>query len=446
MTVRVRFAPSPTGRLHVGNIYIALANWLFARHAGGRFVLRFDDTDRERSTAESAAGIETDLRWLGLDWHELVRQSERERLYADAVEQLKARGRLYGCYETPEELDLKRKSLQQRHLPPVYDRAALKLTDADRARLESEGRRPHWRFLLNREDVRWDDLVRGPQHIDESSQSDPILVRADGSYLYTLPSVVDDIDLAISHVVRGNDHVTNTAAQIQLFQALGAKPPKFAHLPLLTDAVGAGLSKRIGSLSIGDLRVDGIEAMAITSYLARIGTADPIEAKQSLDELAAGFELGKFGRASPKFDAGELRHLNSRVLHGMAYPAVRERLAALDLGQVDEALWNAARGNIDKLADIAEWLEVCRGSVAPAIEDAGFTSSAADLLPPEPWDGATWPAWTNALKSATGRKGKELFRPLRLALTARGHGPEMKDLLPLIGRAKALARLRGQAA
>ncbi|MGH6831163.1 MAG: glutamate--tRNA ligase, partial [Methylocella sp.] len=285
-----------------------------------------------------------------------------------------------------------------------------------------------------------------PQHIDESSQSDPILVRADGSYLYTLPSVVDDIDLAISHVVRGNDHVTNTAAQIQLFEALGARPPRFAHLPLLTDAVGAGLSKRIGSLSIGELRASGIEAMAINSYLARIGTADAIEANQTLDELAAGFELGKFGRASPKFDEVELRHLNARVLHGLSYPAVRERLAALGLSQVDEALWNAASGNIGRLDEIGEWLAVCHGPVVPAIDDAVFANAAADLLPSEPWDGATWSAWTGAVKTATGRKGKELFRPLRLALTARDHGPEMKDLLPLIGRAKALTRLRGQSA
>jgi glutamyl-tRNA synthetase len=446
MTVRVRFAPSPTGRLHVGNIYIALANWLFARRAGGEFILRFDDTDRERSTAASAAGIEEDLRWLGLAWDQLARQSERERLYAEAVGQLKARGRLYGCYETPEELDLKRKSLQQRHLPPVYDRAALKLTDAERARLEGEGRRPHWRFLLDREDVRWDDLVRGPQHIDESSQSDPILVRADGSYLYTLPSVVDDIDLAVSHVIRGNDHVTNTAAQIQLFEALGARPPKFAHLPLLTDTAGAGLSKRIGGLAIADMRERGIEAMAIASYLARIGTADAIEARQSLDELAAGFELGKFGRASPKFDESELRHLNARVLHGASFDGVRPRLAAMKLGQVDEALWNAARGNLERLADIAEWLEVCRGEVQPAIDDPAFIGTAAGLLPPAPWSTGTWAEWAGAVKAVTGRKGKELFRPLRLALTARDHGPEMKDLLPLIGRDKALARLRGETA
>lgn len=446
MTVRVRFAPSPTGRLHVGNIYIALANWLFARRAGGTFVLRLDDTDRERSTAEFAAGIEEDLRWLGLAWQEKARQSDRFASYDAAVAKLRGAGRLYPCYETPEELELKRKSQLQRHLPPVYDRAALQLGDADRARLEAAGLRPHWRFLLERSDVRWDDLVRGSQHIDEASQSDPVLVRADGSYLYTLPSVVDDIDLRISHVVRGADHVTNTGTQIQLFRALGVEPPAFAHLPLLADAAGGGLSKRTGSLSIAELRADGIEALAIDSYLAHLGTTDRIEPKLSLDDLAAGFALDHYNAATPKFDLAELARLSARLLHLTSYAAVAGRLNALGLDAVDEPLWNVARANIGKLADLREWLEVCLGSVAPVMEDAAFAAAAAQLLPAEPWDGSTWSAWTAAVKQATGRKGKELFRPLRQALTGRDHGPEMKDLLPLIGRAKAAARLNGEAA
>ena len=443
MTVRVRFAPSPTGRLHVGNIYIALANWLFARKQGGTFVLRLDDTDRDRSTAEFAAGIETDLHWLGLEWQEKVRQSDRFASYDAAVAKLRTAGRLYPCYETPEELELKRRSQLQRHLPPVYDRAALKLTDAERARLEAGGQRPHWRFLLEHRDVRWDDLVRGPQHIDEASQSDPVLVRADGSYLYTLPSVVDDIELAITHVIRGADHVTNTGTQAQLFQALGASPPQFGHLPLLADISGEGLSKRTGSLSIGDLRADGIEAMAIDSYLAHLGTSDRIEPKLTLNELATGFALDHYNAATPKFDLAELAHLSARLLHITPFAALRERLAALGLA-IDEPLWNVARANIGRLADLREWLEVCRGAVAPVIDDAAFAAIAATLLPPEPWNGGTWSAWTTAVKDATGRKGKELFRPLRLALTGRDHGPEMKDLLPFIGRAKAVARLRGQ--
>jgi glutamyl-tRNA synthetase len=443
MAVRVRFAPSPTGRLHVGNIYIALANWLFARKEGGAFVLRFDDTDRDRSTAEFAAGIEEDLRWLGLEWHERVRQSDRFASYDAAVARLKAAGRLYPCYETPEELELKRRSQLQRHLPPAYDRAALKLTDADRARLESAGQHPHWRFLLEHKDVRWDDLVRGRQHIDEASQSDPILVRADGSYLYTLPSVVDDIELAITHVIRGADHVTNTGTQAQLFQALGAPPPRFGHLPLLADISGEGLSKRTGSLSIAELRADGIEALAIDSYLAHLGTTDRIEPKLSLDELASGFALDHYNAATPKFDLAELRHLSARLLHITPFAAIRERLASSNLA-LDEPLWTVARANIGRLTDLREWLDVCRGTVAPVIDDAAFAAKAAELLPSEPWDGNTWSAWTAAVKDATGRKGAALFRPLRLALTGRDHGPEMRDLLPLIGRAKASARLRGE--
>jgi glutamyl-tRNA synthetase len=445
MTVRVRFAPSPTGRLHVGNVYIALANWLFAHRHGGAFVLRFDDTDRERSTQVFAEGIEYDLRWLGLEWQQKVRQSDRLAPHDTAVAKLKAAGRLYPCYETPEELELKRKSQLQRHLPPVYDRAALKLSDADRQRLEASGRRPHWRFLLERRDVRWDDLVRGPQHVDEASQSDPVLVRADGSYLYTLPSIVDDIELGITHVIRGSDHVTNTGAQIQLFQALGAAPPRFAHLPLLANVSGEGLSKRTGSLSIADLRAAGIEAMAINSYLAHLGTVDRIEPKLRLAELVESFALDHYNAATPKFDLAELEHLSARILHITPFPMVAARLADLGLHDVDEPLWTVARANITRLDDLREWLEVCRGTIAPVIDDRSFASKAEALLPAEPWNGNTWSAWTAAVQDATGRKGRELFRPLRLALTGRDHGPEMKDLLPLIGRARASARLRGEA-
>ncbi len=445
MSTRVRFAPSPTGRLHVGNIYFALANWLFAHKESGAFILRLDDTDRERSAAAFAAGIEEDLAWLGLEWDEKVRQSDRLASYDAAVSRLKAAGRLYPCYETPEELELKRKSQLQRHLPPVYDRAALELTDADRRRLEAAGHRPYWRFLLERTDVRWDDLVRGPQHIDEASQSDPVLVRADGTYLYTLTSIVDDIELGITHVIRGADHVSNTGTQIQLFQALDAAPSRFAHLPLLTDVGGEGLSKRTDSLSIADLRAGGIEAMAINSYLAHLGTVDRIEPKLRLAELAECFALHRYNAATPKFDRVEVEHLSARVLHITSFAAISGRLTDLGLAGVDEPLWTVARANIGKLADLREWLEVCRGTVAPVIDDRAFAAKAAELLPPEPWNGGAWSAWTTAVKEATGRKGKELFRPLRLALTGRDHGPEMKDLLPLIGRARAAARLRGEA-
>jgi len=444
--IRVRFAPSPTGRLHAGNAFVALANKLFALRHGGEFLLRLDDTDVERSSADHAKAIEDDLAWLGLTWDAFARQSERGAEYAAAVVRLKASGRLYPCFETPDELEAKRRDQQRRHLPPIYDRAALSLPEAERARLLAEGQRPHWRFLLNRETARWDDLVRGPQAIDEASQSDPILVRADGSYLYTLPSVLDDIALGVTHVIRGNDHVTNTGTQIQLFVALGAAPPAFAHLPLLADAEGGPLSKRLGGLSLEELRGAGVEALALAAYLARLGTGEPMEPVASLPDLATGFDLARFGRGSPRFDRRDLMRLNARLLHGLPFEAVAQHLAALGLGDIDPALWEAVRGNVETLAGLSEWRQVCRGPLAPVIEDQALVAEARRLLPPEPWTDATWAALTGAVAAATGRKGKALYHPLRLALTGRDHGPEMRNLLPLIGRERALARLGGQTA
>ncbi|WIM14362.1 glutamate--tRNA ligase [Enhydrobacter sp.] len=439
---RVRFAPSPTGLLHVGNIRAALFNWLYARRHGGRFVLRLDDTDRQRSKPEYEAAIERDLAWLGLAWDARERQSDRLAHYDEARDRLIAAGRLYPCYETPEELEFKRKRLLAQGRPPVYDRAALRLDEAAGRKLEGEGRHPHWRFRLASEAVRWDDLVRGPQHVDEASQSDPVLVRADGSYLYSFTSVVDDIAFAITHVIRGEDHVTNTGAQIQMFRALDAAVPAFAHLPLLVDASGGGLSKRAGSLSIADLRERGIEALAIDALLARLGTADPVEPVASLDALVATVDFARVGRAAARFSEEELRQLSARTLHMLPYEAVRDRLD----GSVDEALWLAVRGNLATLADASVWAEVVHGPIAPAIEDAPFLREAAKALPVEPWGEGTWKIWTGALSAASGRKGRALFHPLRLALTGRDTGPEMARLLPLIGRARAAARLLGQAA
>jgi glutamyl-tRNA synthetase len=439
MSRRVRIAPSPTGRLHIGNAYIALANWLYARQQGdGWFLLRLDDTDRERSTAAFAEAIETDMRWLGLTWDEKASQSTRFDRYDAAAGRLKAAGHLYPCYETPEELALKRKLQLQRGEPPVYDRAALKLSDSDRARLEAAGHRPHWRFKLSGGLSSWTDLVRGPQQIDEASQSDPVLIRADGSYLYTLTSAVDDIDFAITAVIRGADHVTNTGAQIELFKALGGPVPNFGHLPLLSDTSGAGLSKRTGSLSLGDLREQGIEAMAIDSYLAKIG-AGAHEPRLSLEELASEFDIAAFHGGSPRFDPAELLHLNARLLHLLPYAAVADRLPR----GVDEALWLAVRGNIERLGEAGDWLHICRDAIEPIIEDRDLCLKAAEMLPTEPWHDTTWQAWTESLKSALGKGGRALFHPLRLALTGRENGPELKLLLPLIGRARAAARLQG---
>ncbi|MBI2256996.1 MAG: glutamate--tRNA ligase [Proteobacteria bacterium] len=440
MSVRVRFAPSPTGRLHVGNIYIALNNWLFARQRNGHFLLRLDDTDTERSTAEFAEGIETDLRWLGLTWDSFARQVDRIADYDVAAEKLKASGRLYPCYESAEELALKRK------IHRVYDRAALKLTAEDRARLEAEGKRPHWRFKLDHRRVEWNDLVRGPEHIDAASQSDPVLIRENGTYLYTFTSVVDDIALGMTHIIRGADHVTNTGTQTQIFEALGAKAPEFAHLPLLVDAAGDGLSKRLGSLSISDLRDQGLEPMALNTYLAHIGTGVPLVVKPHLDDLVKSHDLSKFGKSSPRFDPAELLHLNARLLHLLPFEEAKAHLAGVGLAEVDAALWDVARANVEKIEEIGEWQRICRGTIAPQIVDPAFATQAADVLPSAPLDEGSWKTWTEAVKAATGRKGKDLFMPLRQALTGLDHGPEMRLLLPLIGRDKTLRRLRGETA
>ncbi|HLT78665.1 MAG TPA: glutamate--tRNA ligase [Ferrovibrio sp.] len=437
--VAVRFAPSPTGRLHVGNARGALLNWLFARKAGGSFLLRLDDTDTGRSTEEFARGIEDDLRWLGLDWDRFAKQSDRFALYAEAAEKLRKSGRLYPAYETPEELELRRKIQLSQRRPPVYDRAALKLTDADRAKLEAEGRRPVWRFKLEHNRTAWDDLIHGHVEIDMASLSDPVLLRSDGYPLYTLSSVVDDGDLGITHVIRGEDHVTNTAAQIQLFEALGYAVPTFGHFSLLLDAEGGGLSKRLGSLSLADLRAQGIEPMALNSLLARLGSADPVEPKQSLQELVAGFDLTRFSRAPARLDPHELETLNARILHELPFATVRDRLPA----GAGEDFWLAVRGNLATVGDAADWWTVVQGDITPVIEDEKVVQAAIETLPPEPWDATTWKGWSQAVAAKAGVKGRALFHPLRLALTGRDKGPEMAPLLPLIGRERALKRLRG---
>ena len=446
MSIKVRFAPSPTGYLHVGNIRTALVNWLYARKEGGSFLLRLDDTDEERSREEFVHAIEEDLKWLGLDWDELERQSHRFERYNDAVRRLRDSGRLYPCYETPEELERKRRLQLARHKPPVYDREALKLSDADRSRLEAEGRKPHWRFKLDiPARVEWDDMVRGHTGTDMDSLSDPILIRGDGSFLYMLPSVVDDIDLGVTHVIRGEDHVTNSAIQVQLFEALGASAPVFAHVPLIAGAAGQGLSKREGALSIRDLRDDaGMEPMTILSLLARIGTADPVEARTRHDDLIAGFSMDRFGRATAKFDEKELLNLNAKVLHETPFEAVRDRLENMGLEGVDEAFWLTVRPNLGRLAEALDWWHMVKGPVTPVIEDDDFIGKALALMPDGPWDHGTWKHWADAVKAETGARGRALFLPLRQALTGRDHGPEMNAILPLIGPEKARARLRGE--
>ncbi len=456
MTVNVRFAPSPTGRIHIGNIRTAILNWLLARKEGGNVLLRFDDTDRERSTEEFVDAIREDLTWLGLTWDREARQSDRTARYDEIADKWKAEGRLYACYETGDELERKRKRQLGRGLPPIYDRAGLKLDDAARAELVAEGRTPHWRFQLpnTKSDdsldpvtttVTWDDIVRGPQTVDLGSLSDPVLIRADGSYLYTLTSVVDDSDLEITHVLRGADHITNTGVQVALFEALGLTPPIFGHHNLLVMADGGALSKRLGSLSIGSLRENGFEALAVDCHAALIGTSDPIEPHLSLDDLAQLFAPSKVSSSPAKFDETELASLNAKLLHMTPYDAVAERLEALGVTG-GEAFWLAVRGNLEHLNDATTWWDIVSKAAEPVIEDSGFTNTAAELLPQEPWDDGMWSTWTKAIKAETGAKGRTLFHPLRLALTGRENGPELQPLMAIMGRARVLARLKGDTA
>ncbi|MBN9669945.1 glutamate--tRNA ligase [Roseibium aggregatum] len=452
MTVTVRFAPSPTGHIHIGNSRPALFNWLFARKNGGAFILRFDDTDLERSKAEYAESIETDLRWLGIQPDRIERQSERVASYDAAAQKLKDAGLLYPCYETPDELERRRSRQRALGRPPVYDRAGLKQSDEERAAFEAEGRKPHWRFVLpnhdgdpfqtRRTDVSWTDLCRGEQAVDLASLSDPVLIRADGTYLYTLPSIVDDIDMGVTHVIRGEDHVANTGVQIAIFEALDAKAPVFGHHNLLTTRDGEGLSKRKGALSIGSLREAGLEPMAVASLAVLTGTSQAVEPVPAMEQLVEKFDLSNVSRSSAKFDPEELKSLNARLVHDLPFEAVRDRLASLGIDPT-ETFWNTVRGNCETVCAAAAYWQIVDGSIEGKIEDEDreFLSKARDLLPEGDITVESWPAWTNALKAETGRKGRALFMPLRRVLTGLDHGPDMKDMLPLIGRQNILDRL-----
>ena len=438
--IHVRFAPSPTGYLHAGNARQAVVNFLFARAQGGRFLLRIDDTDTERSRPEYEAAIEQDLRWLGIEWDSQVKQSTRLARYAEAAEQLKAAGLLYPCFESEEELAAKRAQRIKRKLPPIYDRAMLKLTPEQRAAAEANGKTPYWRFKLSDGAVAWGDLVLGRREVRLNTLSDPVLIRADGTPLYTFTSVVDDLDLTITHIIRGEDHVTNTAVQIDLLRALASRAalPAFAHLPLISDAAGDKLSKRAGSVSLRTLRRDGIEARALAGYLARLGSRRDPE-PLTLAELAETFDLADFSRGAPRFDPKQLLALNRKILHGLSYDDVANRLP----DGAGAEFWMAVRGNLDLLSEARNWWEVVQGSIeTPDLPEArDLLIAARDALPPEPWDDTTWKAWTTAVSAGTGARGKSLYMPLRLALTGESHGPELAGLLPLIGRTRTLARL-----
>lgn len=442
MTTVTRFAPSPTGKLHVGNVRTALHNWLLAKKTGGKFLLRIDDTDAERSREEHVESIRADLAWLGLNYDGEERQSQRNDLYEREFQRLLEAGRIYRAYETAQELDLKRKILLGRGLPPIYDRAALMLTEADHEAKAAAGEKPHWRFLLDHDQpITWDDGIRGPQNFDPRQMSDPVIRRADGSWLYMLPSAIDDIAMGVTDVLRGEDHVSNTATQIQMFTALGAQPPHFAHEALLTGSEGK-LSKRLGALGMADFREQGIEPEAIVALLARLGTSDPVDATLDAATLAESFDLSRFGRAPARFDEADLHRVNAQIVHRLPYARVSHLLPE----GMGEAAWDAIRPNLAHIDEAKDWWQVVTGPVAaPAFDEEtqAYLAQAAKVVATLDWLAEPWRALTAALKDSTGRKGKALFLPLRQALTGHDHGPEMAALLPLIAQDEAVRRLNG---
>jgi glutamyl-tRNA synthetase len=443
MTVHVRFAPSPTGKLHVGNIKTAIITWLFAKSQSGKFFLRIDDTDLERSRDEFSEAIKRDLLWLGMQWDDMAHQKDRRDVYDKAIQKLKDDGRLYPCYETAEELNLKRKTQLARGNPPIYDRASLSLSADQIKAYHDEGRKPHWRFKMEHKPIIWQDLVRGEVSFNGADMSDPVLIREDGTPLYHICSVVDDIDFKITHIIRGEDHVSNTASHIQMFEALGLDTQlQFAHLPLISDSSGGKLSKRLGSLSIEELRDDlGFEPITILNYLARLGTSDPIEVFSTPEPLINSFSFSKFSRGAPKFDADELPRLNAKLLHHMDYQQAEPHL----IGRAkNEQFWLIVRENINTFKDIKSWLDMIEGDITPLIidEDRDYINLAIENAPPAPWTESSWAAWTNQLKTLTDRKGKSLFMPLRKALTGKEHGPDMSVLCAMIGYDKAMQRLK----
>lgn len=442
--IRVRFAPSPTGYLHIGNARAALINYLYSLRHGGKFILRIDDTDLERSKLEYEKAIYQDFEWLGIEYSETFHQSQRFERYHQVKETLIKSGKLYPCYETTEELDFKRKRQLAKGHPPIYDRAALLLTGAEKAAFEKEGRTPHWRFKLDHEPIVWQDMIRGEVKYYGSQLSDPVLIRADGIFLYSLCSVIDDIDYSITHIIRGEDHVTNTATQIQLFKAVNGEkdfPVTFAHTTLLMDEEGLPLSKRLGSLSLGQMRESGVEPMAIACLLARLGTSLPIEPLLTLEELAGSFDLSIFSRTSPRFNEKDVWALNHKLYHLMPFSQIHDRLKKNGFEMFSEVHWYAVHDNIEKIEDLKPWKDIFFGDIQGTCADKDFLKIAFELLPNEEWTEDTWAIWTQKIKERTGRKGKELFMPLRQSLTAMDHGPEMKILLPLIGKDKVKERL-----
>ncbi len=442
--IKTRFAPSPTGMLHIGNVRTALVNWLFTRKMKGEFMLRMDDTDLERSKEEYEIGIKEDLNWLGLNWDSFAKQSERLARYEEVRNILISNGRLYPCFETQVELDMKRKLLLGRGLPPIYDREALKLSEEQKQKYLAEGRKPHYRFMLKDGNIEWQDLIRGKISFEAKNLSDPIVIREDGSMTYILCSAIDDVDFAITHVLRGEDHITNTAIGIQITESLGFTPPSLGHISLLKNKVEK-ISKRLGGFDIRSLRKDSIHPMAIKSLLAKMGTSDSIEAVVNMEDLIGGFDIAKYGHSAVNYDFEELLQLNHKLISNMSFLEIKSSLEDNNI-DIDENFWLSIRGNLNKLSEIEDWINICNEDIVPEIsaENREFLELACELLPSGDWDSSTWNNWINILKEKTKRSGKLLFMPIRLALTGKEDGPELRQMMPLIGREKLSKRLKGE--
>ncbi len=437
---KVRFAPSPTGYLHIGNFRTALINFLFAKNKNGHFMLRIDDTDDERSLKKYEDAIKEDLSWVGINWDSLEKQSSRLSYYDQALQKLLDKKRAYPCFETAEELSLKRKKQLSSGKPPIYDRSALNLSDSDIADFKAKGRSPHYRFLLDHKDVNWNDLVKGASQYNMSNLSDPVIIREDGRVIYTLASVVDDIDFEVTDILRGEDHMTNSAAQIQLFEALESSPPNLGHLSLLTDISGAGLSKRLGSISLRDLKDEGFQPMAISSLLSKVGTSDAVEIFRDINQIISDFDISKFGKSKPKFDKNELRGLNSKLFKMLDFSDISNQLKKFNF-KISSDFWELVKGNIENLEELELWWNIIYGNIEPKYNDENFLNTALETLPEGNFDKNTWTNWTSILMEETGRKGKELYNPLRMCLTGQNKGPEMATLVFLMGREKVLERL-----
>ena len=441
MTSKSRFAPSPTGLLHIGNARSAVINWAHIKNKGGEFILRIDDTDTERSKKEYENKIKKDLLWLGLSWSKTFNQSQRKEIYDKKILFLKESNKIYPCFESLEELSLKRKTLLSSGKPPIYDRSALKLTTDQIEDLITKGQAPHWRFKLEDEIIEWQDLIKGKISFDTKNLSDPVLIREDGSLLYHLHSVVDDIEENITDIIRGEDHITNTAFHIQLFKSLNAHVPRFGHHPFLTDEEGKSFGKRLGSLSIQKMYEDGFESLTLLNYLLSIGTSKNLSKEKNIDLLVNNFNINSLASSSPKFSINVLKLLNKDMLQSYDFSDVKQKFIDLKIKDASEDFWIFIKNNINYFSESLDWISVINSNETYIDNSNDYLNIAAELLPEDPYDETTWDVWTDLIKNQTGKKGKELFMPIRFALTGRNKGPELKYLLPLLTKKHILKKL-----